>query len=92
MDQSEFSVTGATGNSNAFVTNKSAVPFFSSSQPVSSRLFLFAPVSLRYEHTISTNQKGTPYSLILLVKMCIILNSGPDVLSYEFCIKTLVSI
>ena len=30
---------------------------------VSSRLFLLAPVSLRYEHTISTNQKGTACSL-----------------------------
>ena len=29
MDQSEFSVAGATGNSNASVTAKSAVPFFS---------------------------------------------------------------
>ena len=28
MDQSEFSVAGATGNSNASVTAKSAVPFF----------------------------------------------------------------
>ena len=63
MDQSEFSVAGATGNSNAFVTVKSAVPFFSFSPPVSSRLFLLAPVSLRYEHTISTNQKGTACSL-----------------------------
>ena len=56
MDQSEFSVAGATGNSNAFVTIKSAVPFFSFSHPVSSRLFLLAPVSLRYKNTISTNQ------------------------------------
>ena len=32
---------------------------------VSTRLFLLAPVSLRYEHTISTNQKGTACSLRL---------------------------
>ena len=63
MDQSEFSVAGATGNSNAFVTVKSAVPFFSFSPPVSSCVFLLAPVSLRYEYTISTNQKGTACSL-----------------------------
>ena len=63
MDQSEFFVAGVTENSNAFVTVKSAVPFFSFSPPVSSRLFLLALVSLRYEHTISTNQKGTACSL-----------------------------
>ena len=63
MDQSEFSVAGATGNSNAFVTVSSAVPFFSFSPPVSSRLFLLAPVSLRCERTLSTDQKGTSCSL-----------------------------
>ena len=63
MDQSEFSVAGATGNSNAFVTVSSAVPFFSFSPPVSSRLFLLAPVSLRCERTLSTDQKGTACSL-----------------------------
>ena len=33
------------------------------SPPVSSRLFLLAPVSLRCERTLSTNQKGTACSL-----------------------------
>ena len=33
-------------------------------EAVSSRLFLLAPVSLRYEHTISTDQKGTACSLL----------------------------
>ena len=33
------------------------------SPPVSSRLFLLAPVSLRCERTLSTNQKGTVCSL-----------------------------
>ena len=64
MDQSEFSVAGATGNSNAFVTVSSAVPFFSISPPVSSHLFLLAPVSLRCERTLSTDQKGPACSLI----------------------------
>ena len=38
-------------------------PFFSFSPPVSSRLFLLAPVSLRCERTLSTDQKGTACSL-----------------------------
>ena len=65
MDQSEFSVAGATGNSNALVTIKSAIPFLPASPPVSSHLFLLAPVSLRCEHTLATDQKGTACSLFL---------------------------
>ena len=63
MDQSEFSVAGATGNSNALVTVKSAVPFLLASPPVSSHLFLLTPVSLRCERTLSTDQKRTASSL-----------------------------
>ena len=40
MDQFEFSVAGATGNSNASATAKSAVPFFS---PLASLLSCFSP-------------------------------------------------
>ena len=69
MDQSEFSVAGATGNSNAFVTVSSAVPFFSISPPVSSHLFLLAPVSLRCERTLSTDQKGTACSLSFCLRL-----------------------
>ena len=47
MGQSEFSVAGATGNSNASVTVKERSPFLSRFPPVSSRLFLLAPVSPR---------------------------------------------
>ena len=90
MGQSEFSVAGATGNSNALVTVKSAVPFLPAigisvaggtgnlnalvtvknvvpflpaSPPVSNRLFLLGPFSLRYERNLSTDQKGTASSL-----------------------------
>ena len=70
MDQSEISVAGATGN----------LPFFSFSPPVSSRLFLLAPVSLRYEHTISTKQKGTVSSRLFLL--------APVSLRYEHTIST----
>ena len=62
MDQSEFSVPGATGNSNVLVTVMSAVHFLPASLPVSSHLFL-TPVLLRCERTLSTNQKGTACSL-----------------------------
>ena len=41
MDQLEFSVAGATGNSNASVTAKSAVPFFS---PLSQSVLVFFSV------------------------------------------------
>ena len=37
---------------------------FPASSPVSSRLFLLAPVSLRCERTLSTNQKGTACSYL----------------------------
>ena len=63
MDQSEFFVAGATKNSNALVTVKSAVSFLPAFPPVSSHLFLLAPVSLRCERMLSTNQKRTACSL-----------------------------
>ena len=46
MEQSEFSVAGATGNSNASFTAKSAVPFFS---PLPQSLLVF--FSLLAEHS-----------------------------------------
>ena len=63
MDQSEFSVAGATENSNALVTVTIAVPFLPASPPVSSRLFFLAPVSLRFDRILSTDQEGTACSL-----------------------------
>ena len=41
-----------------------------SERAVSSRLFLLAPVSLRCERTLSTNQKGTACSLIFTEPQC----------------------
>ena len=69
MDQSEFSVAGAMGNSNALDAVKSVVPFLPASPPVSSRIFFLAPVSLRCERTLSTDQKGTAYSLTGSLKL-----------------------
>ena len=63
MDQSEFSIPGATGKSNALVAVKSAVPFLPPSPPVSSCLFFLTPFLLRSERTLTTNQKGTDCSL-----------------------------
>ena len=69
MDQSEFSVAGAMGNSNALVKVKSVVPFLPASPPVSSRIFFLAPVSLCCERTLLTDQKGTAYSLTGSLKL-----------------------
>ena len=58
MDQSEFSVAGATGNSNASVTAKSAVAFFRLSPSFFS---CFSPCSLCTlgSHALATIKKGT---------------------------------
>ena len=60
MDQSEFSVAGATGNSNAFVTVSSAVPFFSFS-PQSLLIYLS---SLQSRCAVSASSRLTRKGLL----------------------------